>query len=318
MRARLRLQQQEEHLRRTQKLEAVGTLAGGIAHDFNNVLTAIVGNTELGLAALPRDHPAAGSQRQVLKAAMRARDLVQQILAFSRRTESSRRPVAVETVVDETIGFLTSVTRGAVEYEHVRADRLPLIVADAGQVHQVLMNIGTNAVQAMRGRHGRLVFREEVVAAGAELPSPHPALKPGTYVRITIQDTGPGMTPEVLERIFEPFFTTKAPGEGSGLGLSVVHGIMQQHGGAVTVYSEPGRGTSFGLYFPIAPADAVPAEGADRDEPLARGAGELVLLVDDDRATLEPVRRVLEQLGYRVAAHHRPTEALADFQARPH
>jgi signal transduction histidine kinase/ActR/RegA family two-component response regulator len=322
--ARRKLQEQEAHLQRTQRLEAIGTLAGGIAHDFNNVLTAIFGNIELGLTSVPAEHPAAAHQQQVLRAARRARDLVRQILTFSRQTESSRRPMDVTPVVEETLAFLRSATGGAVELRHERTGTLPRIIGDPVQVHQVLMNLGTNAVQAMRGTQGCLVFREETVrigdAAGGSEADPAapriPGLAGGDYVHLIVSDTGPGMTSAVLERIFEPFFTTKAPGEGTGLGLSVVHGVMQQHRGAVTVESEPGRGTRFHLYFPVAAVEVAPEE-AESTAPVPRGRDELILLVDDETVIVEAARLILAKLGYRVSAHARAGQALAELAARP-
>ncbi|HEX2862054.1 MAG TPA: ATP-binding protein, partial [Lacunisphaera sp.] len=313
--ARLRLQKQDEHMRQTQKIEAIGTLAGGIAHDFNNLLTSIMGNTQLTLMNLPPDHPDVGSLDQVLKAGRRAQQLVKQILTFSRRSEASRQTVRISPLVEEVIGFLRSVARGTVEFEHQADPSGTEILADPAQVHQVLMNIGTNALQAMRGAPGRLIFKEAVVTPDAETRGQHD-LKAGCYLRVTVQDTGPGMSREVRERIFEPFFTTKPLGEGTGLGLSVVHGIMQQHDGAVTVASELGRGSTFQLYFPIAAG----ADTASGDEPagtVAPGRGQSVLLVDDDPAIIETVRKVLQRLGYSVSAHVRADEAIAEFQAAP-
>ena len=311
---RERLHRQEEQMRHTQKLEAIGTLAGGVAHDFNNLLTAIMGNTELSLMTLPPKRVEAENLRQVMNAARRARQIVKQILTFSRHSEPTRELLSVSPVLEETVSFLQTVARAAVKIEHVRAERLPNIVADAAQLHQVLMNIGTNAVQAMRGAPGKLTITEEVVAVGAEVQAQHPKLSPGSYVRIGIRDTGAGMTAEVRERIFEPFFTTKAKGEGTGLGLSVVYGIMEKHGGAVTVYSQPGRGSLFHLYFPAAPGDATTALTEDWSR-VPQGRGERVLLVDDDAVIVATAEQILTRLGYHVSAHSRAADALAEFFA---
>ncbi len=314
--ARLRLQRQEERMRHSQKIEAIGTLAGGIAHDFNNLLTAIIGNTQLSLMNLPPDHPEAASLEQVLKAGRRAQQLVKQILAFSRRSEASRQNLKIGPLIEEVMGFLRSVARGTVEFEH-RSDPLaPEILADPAQVHQVLMNIGTNALQAMRGTQGRLSFAEEIVAVDAGAPL-QPDLKPGRYLRIGVQDTGPGMSREVMDRIFEPFFTTKPMGEGTGLGLSVVHGIMQQHDGAVAVASEPGRGTLFQLYFPLAGGQTAKASDEARVTAVPFGQGQPILFVDDDASIVETVRKVLQRLGYTVSAHLRAEDALTEFAASP-
>ncbi len=314
-RLRERLQLQEEQLRQKQKIEAVGTLARGVAHDFNNLLTAIMGNVELSLLGLPPDHPEVPGLKLALKASHRARDLVRQILAFSRQTAPKREVVALAPLIDETVNLLRTLAREAVVFEVQLPSDLPPVLADPAQVHQVLMNLGTNAVQAMRDRAGRLIFTAEVVAVGDELREQQVQLNPGRYVRLSIQDTGPGMTEEVRRRIFEPFFTTKAPGEGTGLGLSVVHGIMEQHGGAVTLYTHPGRGARFHLYFPLAGevTPTVSAAGAV----VGQGRGERILFVDDDGAVVDTGRKMLERLGYRVSSHARAEAALAEYRANP-
>ncbi len=308
--ARERLRRQEAQMVQKQKLEAVGTLAGGVAHDFNNLLTAIVGNTELAQLESGRGHPAEEYLQRVLQAARRAGQLAKQILTFSRQAEPTRERLAVTPLIEETLGLVRSVARGKVDLVHERAAELPGIVADPAQVHQVLMNIATNAVQAMAGRHGVLTVTEEAVELGAEVQSQHPALRPGAYVRIGVRDTGPGMAAEVQARIFEPFFTTKELGSGTGLGLSVVHGIMERHGGAVTVYSQPGRGTLFHVYFPAA-TGAAPS--ADPDLPPPRGAGERVLFVDDDPVIARTAGEILVRLGYRPSVHTRAEDALAEL-----
>jgi two-component system cell cycle sensor histidine kinase/response regulator CckA len=314
--ARLRLQHQEDRMRHSQKIEAIGTLAGGIAHDFNNLLTAIIGNTQLSLMNLPPGHPEVESLEQVLKAGRRAQQLVKQILAFSRRSEASRQAVKISPLVEEVMGFLRAVARGTVEFAHRAGPAETEILADPAQVHQMLMNIGTNALQAMRGTQGRLLFTEEeiVLEAGTTL---QPDLKPGRYLRIGVADTGPGMSREVMDRIFEPFFTTKPMGEGTGLGLSVVHGIMQQHDGAVTVTSELGRGTHFHLYFPLATARPEEPAAEAHATTVPFGQGQSILFVDDDASIVETVRKVLQRLGYTVSAHLRAEDALAEFEATP-
>jgi len=312
---RQRLQRQEEHMRHTQKIEAIGTLAGGIAHDFNNLLTAIMGNTQVTLLNLPRGHPEIGSLEQVVKASRRAQQLVKQILTFSRRSEASRQAVRLSPLIGEVVGFLRAVARGTVEFEHQADPASAEILADPAQVHQVLMNIGTNALQAMRGTPGRLSFVEEMMQPCVETQA-QTGLKPGLYLHVAVRDTGPGMSREVVERVFEPFFTTKPLGEGTGLGLSVVHGIMQQHDGTVTVVSELGRGTCFHLYFPVAGS----AVRAPADEPagtVVPGRGQSLLFVDDDPTIVETVRKLLQRLGYAVSAHLRADEALAEYEVAP-
>jgi signal transduction histidine kinase/ActR/RegA family two-component response regulator len=313
-RLRRRLQLQEGQLRQKQKIEAVGTLARGVAHDFNNLLTAIMGNVELSLMGLPPDHPEAPGLKLALKASQRARDLVKQILTFSRQTEPKREVVALAPLVEETVHLLRTLAKEAVAFEIQLPTDLPSVLADPAQVHQVLMNLGTNAVQAMRGSPGRLSFSAEAVSVGRELRDQQVELDPGRYVRLAVQDTGPGMSEEVRRRIFEPFFTTKAPGEGTGLGLSVVHGIMEQHGGAVTLYTHPGRGSRFHLYFPAAGA-------VEEQSATVAGAGqrrgERILFVDDDVAVLDTGRKMFERLGYRVSVHIQAETALAEYRAGP-
>ncbi len=315
VRAREQLKQQDQRLMQAQKLEAIGTLAGGIAHDFNNVLTAILGHTELCLLSLPPERPEADSLQHVMRAGRRARQLVQQILAFSRRVESSRQAVPVMPLLQETTELLRVMGRGAVTFDLRANGEIPPILADAAQAHQVFMNIGTNAVQALRGVSGQVIFSVEVVEMNPR-NGPRPAeLAPGRYVRIGIQDNGPGMAPDVQARIFEPFFTTKAPGEGTGLGLSVVHGIVQQHGGTVTVYSQPGRGTLFHVYLPAATGETQDSSATPFELP--RGRGQEILLVDDDSAVLSTAREMLLQLGYRPCAFERAETAWTEFSARP-
>jgi len=311
---RRRLQLQEEQLRQKQKIEAVGTLSRGIAHDFNNLLTAIMGNVELSLLGLPADHPEAEGLRLALKASRRARDLVQQILTFSRQSAPKREVVALRPLVEETGTLLRMLAQEAVVFENQLPADLPPVLADPAQVHQVLMNLGTNAVQAMRGRSGKLTFTGEVIAMGKELRDQQVALKPGSYVRLGVQDNGPGMSEEVKRRVFEPFFTTKGPGEGTGLGLSVVHGIMEQHGGAVTLYTDLGRGSRFHLYFPLAGEAARPPAAVAASAP---GRGERILFVDDDAAVVGTGCKMFERLGYQVCAHQRAEAALEEYRADP-
>jgi two-component system cell cycle sensor histidine kinase/response regulator CckA len=250
-----------------------------------------------------------------MRAGRRARQLVQQILAFSRRAEPSRQAVDVVPLLKETSELLRVLGRGAVSFELRAAGEIPPVFADPAQAHQVFMNIGTNAVQALRGVGGQVGFLVDTIDVTASDGPASVALAPGRYVRVGIQDNGPGMAPEVVARVFEPFFTTKAPGEGTGLGLSVVHGIVQQHGGAVTVYSQPGRGTLFHVYLPAATSElrAQPALASE----LPRGRGQEILVVDDDDVVLSTGREILVQLGYRPCAFERADAALAEFEARP-
>ena len=237
-------------LRRTQKMEALGTLAGGIAHDFNNILLAINGNARLAIADLTPDHAAQASLREIAQAGGRAADLVRRILAFSRPQESRRDTMRLEPVIEEALKLLRSTLPAMTEIKSAFAENVPAVSADASQIHQVMMNLITNAAHATGDRVGLIEIRLDAVTVTADLLHASIDLREGFYARLTVSDDGCGMDQATVERIFEPFYTTKPAGQGTGLGLSVVHGIMRGHGGAVTVYSQPGKGTTFHLYFP--------------------------------------------------------------------
>jgi PAS domain S-box-containing protein len=257
----------EDQRRHAQKLEALGTLAGGIAHDFNNMLAAIIGYTELVHEEIPVGSPARNWLQRVLTAGLRAKALVQQILAFSRRTPVARTPVALADVLHETLPFLRALLPSTIALEAHFTPVATWVRADATQMQQILMNLGANAGDAMRDTGGRLEISLEVVEVDATFAARHPALHAGPYVRWTVRDTGAGIAPDVLTRIFEPFFTTKEVGRGTGLGLSVVYGIVEHHGGAILVESTLGQGTTFTLYLPRLGAqsdDATASAGEDR------------------------------------------------------
>jgi PAS domain S-box-containing protein len=310
-----------EQLRQAQKLEAIGTLAGGIAHDFNNILTAILGNAELA-QMLPGKAP--GTEQhldQIRLSALRARDLVRRILAFSQPREVSRRPVALGPLVREARDLLRATLPATVALEVEVPPDLPLVSADGTEFHQVLLNLATNARQALGNRAGRIDLKLEACDIVSGSTKPHPDLQPGRHVCLTVQDDGPGIAPEVLPRIFDPFFTTKAPGEGSGLGLSVVHGIMRACGGAITVESEPGKGATFRLYLPAAPADSLevdlaPAAPTPAPAPPPRRGGQ-ILAVDDEPILIAVLKRFLEMAGYTVTGCTDPQVAWQLFQAEP-
>jgi CheY-like chemotaxis protein len=295
-------------------MEAIGTLAGGIAHDFNNILGAILGYTELARADAGSQAALQESLAQVEKAGVRARDLVRQILTFSRREEQARRPISLHQVANEVLQLLRASFPAQVTIRSELAADTPLVLADPGQVHQVLVNLATNALHAMMPQGGTLTVRESTLDAD-EAGAAVTGLERRRYVRLTVSDTGCGMAPELLDRVFDPFFTTKEPGRGTGLGLAVVHGIMKSHDGLVTVESEPGKGTTFALYFPACEEDAA-ALPADASR-LARGEGQHVLLVDDEESLARLGCRALERLGYRVTAETDPGHALAIFRSNP-
>ncbi|MFZ5862859.1 MAG: hybrid sensor histidine kinase/response regulator [Nitrospirota bacterium] len=309
---RLRL---EHQLQQSHKLQALGTLAGGVAHDFNNILTIISGHAELAAASVPSDHPARQHVQAITRAGARAAELVRRILLFSRPQDTDYRPVNLPAVVDEAVQLLRATLPTTIEIRTQFASRLPTIVANAAQIHQIVMNLGSNAAYAMRDQGGVLEVRLEPATVGDAAGPDLADLPKGSYVRLSVTDTGCGMDPATLERIFEPFFTTKSPGQGTGLGLSVVHGIINGHHGAISVESGVGRGTAFHLYLPAAHA---PADDTPPTRPYqVPGRGEHILFVDDEEDLVLLMTEFLERIGYRISGFTNPTQALDAFQSDP-
>lgn len=311
-RSRLEL---ENQLRQAQRLDALGQLAGGIAHDFNNILTGVMAYTELALMEVHRPAEVKKHLTEVRKAGERAKELVKQILAFSRQQKQERKPVRMHTSMREAVKLLRSTLPRTIGIESDIASSAPVVLADLTQVHQVLLNLGTNAAHAMRGRAGRLTVGLCTVEVTAGDPAFPAALRPGRHAMITVSDTGHGMDEAVRARIFEPFFTTKAPGEGTGLGLSVVHGIIEDHDGVIAVESRPGEGTTFRLFFPehVSPeSEPVTAMAA-----APKGHGQRILFIDDEKMVADVVGRLLTRLGYRASTYTDPEAALAAFAAEP-
>ncbi len=305
----------ELQLRRAQKMEAIGTLAGGIAHDFNNILTAILGYGDILERRFHDDPDAARQLGEIVVAARRARDLVQQILTFSRQQEQQRTVVRLQATVEEAMRLLRAAIPSTVAIRSDVDPAAPAVLADPTRIHQVVMNLATNAAAAMEGRPGILDVSLAPVEVDDALAATHPDLRPGRYARLSVRDTGHGMDSATLERIFEPFFTTKGPSKGTGLGLAVVHGIVKDHDGAVIVESRKGRGTVFHVYLPA--AEALPSEAAVHAGALRPGKGQRVMCVDDERTVVELLGSVLENLGYEPVLHTEPSEALSDFRRRP-
>jgi PAS domain S-box-containing protein len=303
----------EEHIRQSQKMEAVGTLAGGIAHDFNNILAAITGYTELSVMTLKENPEVREYLGEVLRAAKRATDLVRQILTFSRQQSPERRPILLQSIVAEGATLLRATIPSIIKFEVSLAADAPMVLADATQIHQILMNLGTNAWQAMKDRPGCLQVKLEKFSVEASGVDAQLRLRPGVYARVSVSDTGCGMDPATLRRMFEPFFTTKAPGGGTGLGLAVVHGIMDSHDGVIMAESKPGEGTVFRLYFPAYAGEAAAAE----DGLVPRGHGERILVVDDEESLGQLGRKILATLGYTVEVATQPAAALAMVRADP-
>ncbi|HWA73096.1 MAG TPA: PAS domain S-box protein [Polyangiaceae bacterium] len=294
-----------------QRMESLGTLAGGIAHDFNNILAAILANLTLAAGDLGPDHPVQSALSEINQASLRAAALVRQILTFSRQSEPERRAVGLALVAGEAIKLLRATLPVSVSIETRFERDVPEIFADATQVHQVVMNLGTNAAHAMSERGGVLRIECERALVSQALRTSLGELRPGTYARLVVEDQGAGMDAATIERIFDPFFTTKGLGKGTGLGLSVVHGVLRAHEGGVTVQSTPAKGTRFELYFPAAQA-AVERAAAQR-KALPRGRGERLLCVDDEGPIVRATTRLLERIGYEVVAHTEPRKALAEL-----
>lgn len=297
----------ERQLRQAQKMEAIGTLAGGVAHDFNNILMAMMGYAEMAKRSIPGDLDAQQDLDEIVQTGRRATDLVKQILTFSRQNEQEKSPIAVHRVFTEALRLIRASIPTTIEIRHDIDAASGTIMADPTQMHQILMNLCTNAYQAMEGNHGVLevALKDVVLEDGAKELS-NPDLSPGAYVKLTVSDTGHGIAPERMERIFDPYFTTKDVGKGTGLGLSVVLGIVQSHGGAITVDSELGRGATFNVYLPCCKME--PKESA------RTVAGEAptqkIMFIDDDRKILELVRRTLEPIGYELTTLTYPKKAL--------
>ncbi|GAB4247306.1 PAS domain-containing protein [Deferrisoma sp.] len=300
----------ERHLRQAQKLEALGTLAGGIAHDFNNILVAVVGYAELGLD-LAGDGRLRGYLERILSASERARELVRRMLAFSREPEGDPRPIRLGEAVEEAVELLRPGLTPRVDLRYRREVEDDRVEADPVQVQQVVMNLVTNAGHALPEGEGRIEVAIRDAEVDDDLAARWPGVRPGRFLRLTVSDTGCGIPPEVLPRIFDPFFTTKEVGQGTGLGLASVYGIVKAWGGFVDVRSEVGRGTTFHVFVPA--LRAASAAGG----PVTRGRGELVLLVDDEEGVREVLADILRAAGYRVLAHSSGREALAAFYRDP-
>ena len=305
----------EQRLLQAQKIEAIGTLAGGIAHDFNNILSAIIGYTELSLDTVPEDSQLHSDLTKIFKAGYRARDLVNQILTFSRRREQEKRPILITPIIKESLKLLRASLPSTIEIHQNIEPEPGTVLADPTQIHQVIMNLCTNAGHAMSEKGGIL----EVALCSKELDSEfclqHPGLTPGLYLKLMVRDTGQGIAPDILPRIFEPYFTTKDKSGGTGLGLSMVHGIVTGYGGAVSVYSEPGKGTTFKVYLPLTTEE--PVAEVEKTKPASKGH-ERILLVDDEQNIVDVGKRILEQLGYTVTTNSSSMDALELFQKDPY
>ena len=306
--------QLEAQLHQARKMESIGTLAGGIAHDFNNLLYMITGNAELALDDIPKWNPAHDNLKEIQAASMRAAGIVKQLLNFSRKIDQKLKPIGAITIIKDALKFLRSMIPSSIKI----CKQLPLtdvsILADPIQINQVLMNICTNASQAMEKTGGNLTINVEIESLTDDAADNYPDLSSGKYVKIAVTDTGPGIDSKIIDRIFDPYFTTKEVGKGSGMGLAVVVGIIKNHGGAITVDSRPGKGATFTIFFPVTTENPVMAVKAP-DERLH--GNETILFVDDEESIAIMTQKMLERLGYTVETETNPSAAFKLFQSKP-
>ena len=306
----------ESQLRQTQKMESIGTLAGGIAHDFNNALTPIMVQTELAKLTIPPESPVQENLDEIMKAGHRARDLVRQILTFSRQSEQQRVIMDLTPMIKESLKLLRASTPTTIEIKQNIVPSRCEVFADPTQMQQIVMNLCTNASHAMQETGGVLDVALKTVELDADGAERYPNIGPGRYGMLTVSDTGVGIEPELMEKIFDPFFTTKPTGQGTGMGLSMVHGIVQSHGGDIVVESEPGKGSVFTVLLPAAKGESkVETEGADRS-PVPTG-NERIMLVDDEVPMVKAGEQILKRLGYDVETKLNAAEALAAFRDQP-
>jgi PAS domain S-box-containing protein len=303
----------EKQLRHSQQLESIGTLAGGIAHDFNNILTSVIGYTELALDEVDKETALEEYLQEIYTAGKRARELVKQILTFARQADEEVRPIQVDIIVKEMLKFIRSSLPSSIEIkQNIESDAL--IMGNAIQVHQIMMNLCTNAAHAMKEGLGVLEVR---LKEGRTNPGPPPALDDfhmGDYLKLSVSDNGTGISPSVIGQIFDPYFTTKGVGEGTGMGLSMVHGIVENHGGKITVDSELGKGTTFTIYLPITKRQTAFRPYEQSALPLGT---ERILFVDDELPIAKLGGRILEGLGYQVTVRTGSVEALELFKQKP-
>jgi len=306
--------QLEQQRLQAQKLEAIGMLAGGMVHDFNNILCAILGYTDLSLA----DKKVTGRTREnlnaVLHSAQRAKDLIGRILTFSRPTEPARYPIKLGAVVEEGVKLLNAMLPSSITINLAIRTEKDVVMADATEMHQIIMNLGTNAKHAMSRQGGRLDYELDIVYLNPAQARPF-SIPPGPYVHLIVRDTGHGMPREIVNRIFEPFFTTKAPGRGTGLGLAVVHKIVTRSGGHIHVESEEGKGTTFHIHLPHSLQPLAPPKREENQ--LLPGRRERILVVDDEVPVLSMMQQQLHKMKYRVITRADSLAALETFRAEP-
>ena len=302
----------ENQLRQSQKMEAIGTLAGGIAHDFNNILGVIIGCSELVMDSLPENHINRRDLEKVIQAGLQAKDLVRQILTFSRQAESALKPLILKPFIKEVVKFLQAALPATTELQLRMEAEDTTVLADPTQIQQILLNLCTNAAHAMQPAGGTIEVLLNEVVLDAEAAARLGDLNPGTYLNLNVMDSGHGMAPEVMDRIFDPFFTTKKVGEGTGLGLSVVHGIVKKHAGAIIVKSKPQQGTCFEILLPRLDHAGIDVTSDIAEEP--PGGTERILLVEDEAVLSNILQRILSGLGYRIRTFSDSRKALEYFE----
>jgi PAS domain S-box-containing protein len=307
-------QSYEARLQQIQKMEALGTLAGGIAHDFNNILVAVIGYAELSLGSLSKESPLYRNLHQILQAGVRARDLVHQILTFSRQEKRAPKPLHIGHLVKEALEMLRSTLPSTIEITQQLSPDVEYVMADPTQIHQIIINLCTNAAQAMEEEGGQLTIQLSQVDLTARDVSGHPDVQPGGYVKLSVQDTGKGIAPDIIGKIFHPYFTTKDKGKGTGLGLAMVHGIIKSYGGFIDVKSRPGKGTVFHVCIPT--IGQLPACDDPQGGELATGR-EHILLVDDEPLVIEVLQEILQLQGYRITTADGSLKALETFRKSP-
>jgi len=307
------LKNMEEELRQAHKMESIGTLAGGIAHDFNNILGIILGNTELAIDDVPQWNPARLNLEEIRTATLRARDVVRQLLSFARKTRLEKKPTNIVPIVKESLKLLRSSLPTSIDIRQNIPEDVDTILADPTQINQVLINLCTNAEHAMsQGGIVEVILKNAVLDENAT--AKYPDLNPGRYVNLTVSDTGHGISKEGIDRIFDPYYTTKDVEKGTGMGLAVVHGIVKEHNGIITVKSKPGKGTTFSIFFPSVEQDVVMEPEPAEKLPMGN---EKILFIDDEPSIVNIARQRLERLGYDVDTEMSPIEALELFRSRP-
>ncbi|MBL6994546.1 ATP-binding protein, partial [Desulfobacula sp.] len=304
----------ESQLVQAQKMQAIGVLAGGIAHDFNNILFPVLGNTEMLIMEAPEDSPFKDRLKEIYTAALRAKDLVKQILTFSRQENHELMLMKMQPIIKEALKLIRATIPSTIEIKQDISADCGVIKADPTQIHQIVMNLTTNAFHAMEETGGEMKVNLKQIELG-EMDIITPDMKPGIYACLIVADTGTGMDNELTQKIFDPFFTTKEKGKSTGMGLSVVHGIVKGLGGIVRVYSEPGIGSEFKVYLP-AGKNSSEEDIQQTKEPI-QGGTEQILIVDDEKPIITMEKEMLEHLGYKITAYTSSLEAFEAFRANP-